>query len=125
MTAGRRELFYWATVLATFALGTAAGDLTAATFGWGYLVSGLVFASAIAIPGLLFRYGMLGPVAAFWAAYVITRPLGASFADWMGVPASRGGLGWGTGPVTAAWAVVIIALVAYLAVTRRDAQTGS
>ncbi|MFI1994944.1 hypothetical protein [Actinoplanes sp. NPDC020271] len=125
VTAGRRELFYWATVLATFALGTAAGDLTAATFGWGYLVSGIAFAAAIAIPGLLFRYGMLGPVAAFWAAYVITRPLGASFADWMGVPASRGGLGWGTGPVTAAWAVVIVALVAYLAATRRDAQTES
>jgi uncharacterized membrane-anchored protein len=122
VTAGRREVLYWATVLTTFALGTAVGDLTAATFGWGYLASGLIFAVAIALPAAGFRAGRLGAVAAFWTAYVITRPLGASFADWMGVPAARGGLAWGTGPVTAAWAVVIVALVAYLAVTRRDVE---
>jgi uncharacterized membrane-anchored protein len=111
VTRGRPELFYWATVLVTFALGTAAGDLTAASLGWGYLMSGFVFAAAIAVPAVAFRAGRLGPVAAFWTAYVITRPLGASFADWMGVPAHRGGLGLGTGPVTAAWAAVILALV--------------
>jgi uncharacterized membrane-anchored protein len=115
---GRPELFYWATVLVTFALGTAAGDLTATTLGWGYLASGFVFAAAICVPGLAFRLGRLNSVAAFWTAYVITRPLGASFADWMGVSTARGGLGWGTGPVTAAWAVVIVALVAYLALRR-------
>ena len=120
VTAGRRELFYWSTVLATFALGTAAGDLTAATFGWGYLGSGLIFAAAIAVPAVAFRARRLGPVAAFWTAYVITRPLGASFADWMGVSTARGGLGLGTGPVTAAWAAVIVALVGYLAYTRAD-----
>jgi uncharacterized membrane-anchored protein len=114
VTRGRPELFYWATVLVTFALGTAAGDLTATTFGWGYLASGFVFAAAIGVPALAFRAGKLNAIAAFWTAYVITRPLGASFADWMGVPAARGGLGWGTGPVTAAWAVVIVALVVYL-----------
>jgi uncharacterized membrane-anchored protein len=119
VTRGRPELFYWATVLTTFALGTAAGDLTAATLGWGYLLSGFVFAAAIAVPALAFRAGRMGSVAAFWTAYVITRPLGASFADWMGVPAARGGLGWGTGPVTAAWAGVIVVLVAWPAV-RRD-----
>jgi uncharacterized membrane-anchored protein len=119
VTRGRPELFYWATVLVTFALGTAAGDLTATTLGWGYLASGLVFAAAIGVPALAFRAGRLNAVAAFWAAYVITRPLGASFADWMGVPTSRGGLGWGTGPVTALWAGVIVVLVAYL-VLRRD-----
>ena len=122
VTAGRRELFYWATVLATFALGTAVGDLTAATFGWGYLGSGLIFAAAIAVPAIAFRAGRLGPVAAFWTAYVITRPLGASFADWMGVSTARGGLNLGTGPVTLAWAAVIAALVAYLAVTRADVE---
>jgi uncharacterized membrane-anchored protein len=122
VTAGRRELFYWATVLTTFALGTAAGDLTATTFGWGYLLSGLIFAAAIAVPALAFRAGRMGPIAAFWTAYVITRPLGASFADWMGVSHARGGLAWGTGPVTVAWAVVIIALVAYLAVSRADVE---
>ncbi len=118
VTAGRRELFYWATVVTTFALGTAAGDLTAATLGWGYLGSGLIFSAAIAVPALAFRAGRLGAVAAFWTAYVITRPLGASFADWMGVSTARGGLAWGTGPVTAAWAAVIIVLVGYLAFTR-------
>jgi uncharacterized membrane-anchored protein len=118
VTRGRPELFYWATVLTTFALGTAAGDLTATTMGWGYLNSGLVFAAAIAVPALAFRAGRLHAVAAFWTAYVITRPLGASFADWMGVPVARGGLGWGTGPVTAVWAVVIVALVGYLVVAR-------
>jgi uncharacterized membrane-anchored protein len=122
VTAGRRELFYWATVLATFALGTAAGDLTATTFGWGYLLSGFIFAAAIAVPALAFRAGRMGAVAAFWTAYVITRPLGASFADWMGVSHARGGLAWGTGPVTAAWAIVIVALVAYLGVTRADVE---
>ncbi|WP_221321364.1 hypothetical protein [Actinoplanes sp. L3-i22] len=115
VTRGRPELFYWATVLVTFALGTAVGDLTAATLGWGYLASGLVFGVAIAVPALLFRVGRLNAIAAFWAAYVITRPLGASFADWMGVPTARGGLGWGTGPVTAGWALVIVVLVAVLA----------
>jgi uncharacterized membrane-anchored protein len=121
VTRGRPELFYWATVLVTFALGTAAGDLTATTFGWGYLASGFVFAAAICVPALAFRAGRLNAVAAFWTAYVITRPLGASFADWMGVATSRGGLGWGTGPVTAAWAVVIVALVAYLGLRRSPA----
>lgn len=120
VTRGRPELFYWATVLVTFALGTAAGDLTAASLGWGYLLSGFVFAAAIGVPALAFRTGRLGAVAAFWTAYVITRPLGASFADWMGVPVARGGLGWGTGPVTAAWAGVIVALVAFLSIRRAD-----
>jgi uncharacterized membrane-anchored protein len=122
VTAGRRELFYWATVLATFALGTAAGDLTAVTFGWGYLLSGFIFAAAIAVPAIAFRAGKMGAVAAFWTAYVITRPLGASFADWMGVSHARGGLALGTGPVTVAWAALIVALVAYLAVTRADVE---
>jgi uncharacterized membrane-anchored protein len=125
VTAGRREVFYWATVLTTFALGTAAGDLTATTFGWGYLGSGLIFAAAIAVPAVAFRTGRLGSVAAFWTAYVITRPLGASFADWMGVSTARGGLGLGTGPVTAVWAAVIIALVGYLAVSRDIPSQGT
>lgn len=121
VTSGRPELFYWATVLVTFALGTAAGDLTATTLDWGYLPSGLVFAAVICVPALAFRAGRLNAVAAFWVAYVITRPLGASFADWMGVPAARGGLGWGTGPVTAVWAVVIVVLVGYLGLRRSEA----
>jgi uncharacterized membrane-anchored protein len=116
----RREFFYWATVLATFALGTAAGDLTATTMGWGYLASGIVFAVAIAVPAIAHRRFGLAAIPAFWSAYVITRPLGASFADWMGVSHARHGLGWGTGPVTLAWLAAIVVLVGYLTVTRTD-----
>ncbi|MFE2153620.1 COG4705 family protein [Streptomyces lavendulae] len=117
----RREAFYWATVLATFALGTAVGDLAATTLGFGYLASGVTFTVFIAVPALAHRRFGLGAVAAFWSAYVLTRPLGASFADWMAHPAGRGGLGLGLGPVTLGWTVVILALVGYLGATRRDA----
>ncbi|MGW1864797.1 COG4705 family protein [Streptomyces mauvecolor] len=117
----RRELFYWATVLATFALGTAVGDLTAGTLKLGYLASGFLFTALIAVPALSGRYLGLNAVAAFWWAYVLTRPLGASFADWMGVPTTRAGLGWGTGPVTLALIVPIVALVAYVAATHKNA----
>jgi uncharacterized membrane-anchored protein len=118
----RREHYYWATVLVTFALGTAAGDMTAVNFGWGYLASGVVFAVLFAIPLLAQRAIGLPEVAAFWTAYVITRPLGASFADWLAVPQARGGLGLGTGLVTIGWALAILLLVGYLARTRRDVQ---
>lgn len=120
ITTRRRELFYWATVMATFALGTAAGDLTARSLHLGYLASGVLFAVAIAVPAIAgLRFG-LNPVLAFWAAYVITRPLGASFADWVAVPGSSG-LGLGTGPVTLALLVLIAAGVARLAATHRTA----
>jgi uncharacterized membrane-anchored protein len=118
----RRELFYWATVLATFALGTAAGDLTATTFGWGYFTSGLIFAVLFAIP-LVAQHRFGAPeVAMFWSAYIITRPLGASFADWLAVSPERGGLGIGPGTVTVFWGIAIAACVTYLAVTRRESE---
>ncbi|MFF2502750.1 hypothetical protein ACFVTY_05080 [Streptomyces sp. NPDC058067] len=117
----RRETFYWAAVLATFALGTAAGDLTA-TIGLGYLGSAVLFAAAICVPAVAHRAGALGAVTAFWAAYVITRPLGASLADWMALGHARGGLGFGLGPVTLAWTVAILGLVAYMATTQREAR---
>jgi uncharacterized membrane-anchored protein len=116
----RREYFYWATVLATFALGTAAGDMTATSFHLGYFSSGLLFLGIIAIPALAWWKFRLNSIVAFWFAYVITRPLGASFADWMDVSHRRGGLGWGTGPVSLALAVVMIAVVAYAAKTGAD-----
>ncbi|MFK4103917.1 hypothetical protein ACI2L1_28320 [Streptomyces sp. NPDC019531] len=115
----RREAFYWAAVLATFALGTATGDLTA-TVGFGYLGSVALFAAAICAPALAHRFGALGAVTAFWTAYVITRPLGASLADWMALPHTRGGLALGLAPVTLAWTVAIIGFVGYLAVSQRD-----
>ncbi|MGN6636123.1 MAG: COG4705 family protein [Oryzihumus sp.] len=116
----RREAFYWATVLSTFALGTAAGDMTATTMRLGYFASGVLFAVVIAVPALAHRYIGLNAVVAFWFAYIVTRPLGASFADWLGVPASRRGLDLGTGPVTVVLAAVIAGLVLYLSVTGAD-----
>jgi uncharacterized membrane-anchored protein len=118
----RRELFYWAAVVATFAMGTALGDLTATTFGLGYLASGLLFAAVIAIPAIGYWRLRWNAIFCFWFAYVATRPLGASFADWMGKPKSAGGLGLGDGPVALALTVAIFCLVAFLAITRRDVQ---
>jgi uncharacterized membrane-anchored protein len=116
----RRELFYWAAVLATFALGTAAGDFTAVTLGLGYFASALLFAVVIAIPALgYFRFGM-NSILAFWFAYVVTRPLGASIADWLGKSSESGGLGLGTGPVSLVFAAMIAAFVYYLSRSRID-----
>jgi uncharacterized membrane-anchored protein len=118
----RREAFYWATVLSTFALGTALGDMTATTLHLGYLTSGIMFTLIFAVPGVAHRWLGLNAIAAFWFAYIVTRPLGASYADWMGVPRSVGGLGLGRGNVAIALTIPIIAFVAYLAVTRRDVE---
>jgi uncharacterized membrane-anchored protein len=120
ITTPRRELFYWAAVLATFALGTAAGDLTAVTFNLGYFGSILLFAAIIAIPA--FGYFRLdwNPIFSFWFAYVVTRPLGASVADWLAVSHARGGLALGTGPVSLVLAATIAAFVYHLSRTGKD-----
>jgi uncharacterized membrane-anchored protein len=118
----RRELWYWLTVLLTFALGTAAGDLTAIFLHLGFLASGVLFAVVIAVPAIGWRLG-LNPVAAFWFAYVVTRPLGASFADWLGKPHSfAGGLGFGDGTVSAIGLVLIVALVGYVQLAGHGVQ---
>jgi uncharacterized membrane-anchored protein len=117
----RREMFYWATVFATFALGTALGDLTAVTLHLGYLASGIMFAVIIAIPAVAWRLG-LNPVVAFWFAYIVTRPLGASFADYLSKPPLLSGVGFGDLPTTAVLAVALVALVGYLQLTGRDDQ---
>ena len=116
----RRELFYWATVLATFALGTAASDLTAYTLHLGFLASGILFAVVIAVPAIGYRIGALKELLAFWFAYVITRPLGASFADWLGVPRSLSGLNLGRGRIALSLTVFIIGFVVYLSISRVD-----
>jgi uncharacterized membrane-anchored protein len=116
----RRELFYWAAVMATFALGTAAGDMLAVTFHLGYLAAGLVFSAALLVPAIGYRWFGLNAIAAFWTAYVLTRPVGASFADWFGVSPERGGLGLGSGPVALVLAVAIAALVASMTLSRRS-----
>jgi len=119
ITGGRRELFYWAAVMATFALGTAAGDLTAATLGLGYFPSLVLFAVLIALPALGYRFLRINAVLTFWCAYVITRPLGASFADWTGKP-YLGGLGWGDQKVAPVLSLLIVIAVAFLTITRVD-----
>ncbi len=118
----RREMFYWTTVLATFAMGTATGDMTALTLHLGYLASGIMFAVLFVLPGLCFLLFGLNDIFAFWFAYVMTRPLGASFADWFGKSHSIGGLGYGDGSVSAVLTVLIIIFVGYLTVTRKDVQ---
>jgi uncharacterized membrane-anchored protein len=120
----RREAFYWASVVATFALGTAVGDLTATTFHLGYLISGLMFAGLICVPTLGYWRFHWNPIFSFWFAYVVTRPLGASFADYMGKPRSVGGLGWGDGAVAVVLTIIIFCMVAFLALTRADVQHG-
>ena len=116
----RRELFYWAAVLATFAMGTAVGDMTAVSFHLGFLASGILFAFVIAIPAVAYGLFRLNEIVAFWFAYIITRPLGASFADWLAVPPSQGGLNLGKGTISIARWILIIAFVAYMAVSHRD-----
>ncbi|HEV2412643.1 MAG TPA: hypothetical protein VGS28_02440 [Candidatus Saccharimonadales bacterium] len=118
----RREAFYWLTVLATFALGTATGDLTAATFHLGYFFSGVLFAVIFAIPALAYWLFRINAVFAFWFAYIITRPLGASFADWFGVPHYLGGLNFGRGNISLVLTALIVVFVTFLAITHRDEQ---
>ena len=118
----RREAFYWATVVATFAMGTALGDLTAYTLHLGYFASALIFAAVITVPAIGYRRLRWSAVFCFWAAYVVTRPLGASLADGLGKPDSVGGLGLGNGWVALALGALILVMVTYLAVTRADVQ---
>ena len=119
----RRELFYWATVVATFAMGTAVGDYIAITINLGYFPAAALFAGLILIPAAGYRFLRWNPIACFWVAYVLTRPLGASIADGLGKPRTSHGLGWGAGPVAAGFAALMIGMVGYLALTRHDAQT--
>jgi len=122
ITTQRREAFYWAVVFATFALGTALGDFTATSLNMGYLPSGLFFFGVILLPLVAWwRFG-LNPIVAFWMAYVVTRPLGASFADWISKPSSITGIGFGDGPTAVVFALAVLALVVYLAIARPDIQ---
>jgi uncharacterized membrane-anchored protein len=122
ITTRRREYFYWATVLTTFALGTAAGDWTADSLHFGYLKSAVVFLIIIMIPAFGWWKLRLNSIAAFWFAYIITRPLGASFADWSDAVKPRG-LGLGTRSVSVVLALVMISLVTFVGVTGRDRQS--
>lgn len=122
ITTTRRELFYWATVLASFALGTAVGDLTGLTLHLGFFASGLLFTVLIGLA--LVAWKLRGnAVAVFWTAYVLTRPLGASFADWIGKPHRiGGGLGFGDGRIALVLIALIAAAVGWLTLSGDDVQ---
>jgi uncharacterized membrane-anchored protein len=124
----RREAFYWLAVLFTFALGTAAGDLTAERLSIGYLPSALMFGGMIAVVAIAHFRFRLDAVLSFWLAYILTRPLGASIGDWMSQPRADGGLGLGTVVTSILFLGLIVAVVFFLTVTRKDetpAQTVS
>jgi uncharacterized membrane-anchored protein len=119
----RREGFYWLAILFTFALGTAAGDLVAERLHLGYLISAVVFGALIAVIAVAHLGFRLNAVLAFWAAYILTRPLGASLGDLLSQPRSNGGLGLGTTWTSALFLLTIIGLVTYLTITRTDVTT--
>lgn len=118
-----REAFYWLTVVTTFALGTAAGDWTAISLGLGYLSSGIFFTGLILIPAIGRRF-RLNEVFTFWFAYIITRPVGASFADWVGKPVPHG-QGWGDGTVSIALTILILLCVGYMTFNRQEKRMES
>jgi uncharacterized membrane-anchored protein len=120
ITTRRREIFYWCTVMATFALGTAVGDMFASTLGWGFLESGLAFCVLIVLPALAYRFLRANGVLAFWSAYVVTRPLGASFADYAWVPRP-----WGAGlgkDLTSIVSVAVLLVAVIFAARTRDGE---
>ena len=117
----RREAFYWSAILFTFALGTATGDLFAERLGLGYGLSLIIFAAVILIIALAWKSKFLNPVLAFWAIYVLTRPLGASIGDSLSQSKKDGGIGLGTTTTSAIFLTIILGLVIYLTRSRKDA----
>jgi uncharacterized membrane-anchored protein len=120
----KREAFYWLAVLFTFALGTSAGDLVAEKFAIGYFPSVLIFGGAIALVAFAHFRFRLNAVLAFWIAYILTRPLGASIGDWMSQPSENGGLNLGTTTTSYIFLGTILALVVFLTITRKDRIEG-
>ena len=121
----KRELFYWAAILFTFALGTAAGDLLAERLDVGYAWSAFLFAAMIGLVALLHFYFKIDAILAFWLAYILTRPLGASIGDLLSQAPADGGLGLGTVGTTVIFLVTILLLVIYLSVTKKDQTLAS
>ena len=118
----RREAFYWLAILFTFALGTSAGDLAAEGLGLGYLQAGLAYAAVIAVIAVAYYGFRLNGIVAFWLAYILTRPMGASFGDYFAQPRSEGGLGLGTTITSLAFLGCIAAIVIYMSVTREGLE---
>ena len=116
----KRELFYWLVILFTFALGTAAGDLVAEGMHLGYATSAFMFAAMIGVVTLAYYVFKLNAVAAFWFAYILTRPFGASCGDFLSQPSKYGGLGLGTTMTSVVFLVIIVALIAYFTISKAD-----
>lgn len=116
----RRELFYWAAILFTFAMGTSAGDLIAEKLNLGYGPTAIIFAAMIGVIVLLYRVVKMDAILSFWLAYIMTRPLGASIGDFLAKPAIAGGLGWGTVTTSFIFLTAILALVIFLTISRFD-----
>lgn len=116
----RREIFYWLTVITTFALGTAAGDMTAITLNIGYLNSGMLFGLLFILPLIAYKLFGINEVFVFWFSYIMTRPFGASFADLFGRSPDLGGLGFGTGRTALILAIFIVISVIYLSISKKD-----
>ena len=120
----RREVYYWLAVIFTFAMGTALGDLFATTFHLGYFASAIVFTIAICVPLLAWRFGV-NPVLTFWVAYILTRPIGASFADYFGMPKDISGAGLGHGAVSVVTLILVLASFIYMSRTGIDQPEAS
>ena len=116
----RREAFYWLTILFTFALGTASGDLLAETFKFGYWLSAIIFGAMIGLVYIGYKYFKLNEILAFWIAYILTRPLGASMGDFLSQSTKDGGLGLGTAITSAIFLVAILGTVIFLTMTKKD-----
>jgi uncharacterized membrane-anchored protein len=120
----RREMFYWLTILFTFALGTSAGDLLAEKLAIGYLPSALLFLAAIGVVAFAHYVLKLGPIVSFWIAYVLTRPLGASTGDYLSQPVKDGGLGLGTTTTSILFlSVILIVVIGFSMAARRRASS--
>ncbi len=116
----RREAWYWLTILFTFALGTSAGDLISEKLNLGYWKSGLMFASLIGLVAVAYFVFHISEILAFWMAYILSRPLGASLGDYLLQKPADGGLGLGTGATTFTFLAIIVGLVAYLSISKAD-----
>lgn len=121
----KREIFYWLAILVTFALGTSGGDLLGEALQFGYGLSAIVFLSTVLLIALLHFAFKMNAVFSFWAAYVITRPLGASVGDLLSQPAKDGGWGLGTIPVSIFFLVFITAAVTWFTIAERRAGSGA
>lgn len=118
----RREAFYWLAILFTFALGTSAGDWAAEGLGLGYLQAGLMFGAIIGLIAITYYWRRMDAILAFWLAYILTRPLGASFGDFFSQPREYSGLGFGTTVTSFIFLGLIAAIVVYMTITHRGEE---